>query len=45
MTFTLDEVEMGMVESYKQEDAPNFNGTLLRMAVTDELIIVSNSDG
>ncbi len=45
LTFTLDEVEMGMIESNLQISMSSFNGTKLRIKVTDELVIVSNADG
>jgi len=45
MTFTLDETEMKIVESYEEYPEAKFTGKMMRIEITDELIIVSNADG
>lgn len=45
MTFTLDETEMKIVESYEEYPEAKFTGKRMRIEITDELVIVSNADG
>ena len=45
MTFTLDETEMKIVESYEEYPEAKFTGKRMRIEITNELIIVSNADG